>query len=863
MNFRGFFMTPIKDSTAFWTAPIDKLIGQLEAAATGLSQAQAAARLARYGHNVLNASPRRTIVRQYLSHFKNPLVLILLTASGLSAVMGEVEGAWIIWLIVLMSVTLDFVQEYRAQNAANLLRQQVAVRATVLRDGQPAEIRLEDIVPGDVVLLNAGALIPADCRILEAKDFFVNQALLTGETFPVEKHVVDQPDSPADLADADNAVFMGTSVISGLARVLVCRTGSNTALGDIADTLTRVAPPTEFELGLRAFGRLIMRLTVFMVLFVFLINTLYDRPLLESLLFSIALAVGLTPELLPMIVTLTLSRGALRLSRQHVIVKKLSAIEDLGSMDVLCTDKTGTLTESRIRLERHVDVAGNDSASVLKLAYLNSSFESGLRSPLDDAILEHHELSSLINAEGWRKIDEVPFDFERRRVSVLIDNADERLLIVKGAAEDVLSHCTQWESPAGIQPISADDMTRIRQQHHDLGAEGFKVLGIAWRRVSAEHQHAIIDDETALVLAGFAAFLDPPKQSAAEAIKALTDSGISVRVVTGDSEQVTRYVCQMLEIPVTGVLLGSEIATLDDAALDERIGQVNLFCRINPAEKNRIILAFKRIGHTVGYLGDGINDAPSLHSADIGISVDSAVDIAREAADLILLQQDLNVLHAGVVVGRQTFANIMKYIMMGTSSNFGNMFSMAAATLFLPFLPLLPVQVLLNNLLYDVSELPVPMDNVDDSTLTQPRHWDIRFIRQFMWTVGPVSSVFDFITFGVMLWVFQANQTLFHTGWFIESLATQVLAIFVIRTVGNPFKSRPNRWLMWTSIAIVALACILPLTFMASLLGFEAPPPLFYGILLMMVVGYLVTLEIAKRFFYQRVVHASTLPGRR
>ena len=495
------------------------------------------------------------------------------------------------------------------------------------------------------------------------------------------------------------------------------QTGSATALGDIAENLTKKSPPTEFEMGLQAFGQLIMRLTVFMVLFVFLINTLFARPLLESFLFSIALAVGLTPELLPMIVTLTLSRGALRLSREQVIVKKLSAIEDLGSMDLLCTDKTGTLTESHIRLEQHVDAQGQASESVLKLAYLNSYFESGLRSPLDEAILEHRDISH----DGWNKIDEVPFDFERRRVSVLADNGQQRLLIVKGAAEDVLNHCTQFETPEGVRPIHDADWARIHRLHDQLGADGFKVLGIAWRNVLETQQHALINDETELVFAGFAAFLDPPKESAAGAIKALTDSGISVRVVTGDGEQVTRYVCGKLNIPVSGVILGSDLADLDDAALCARIRDVNLFCRINPAQKNRIILAFKQIGHTVGYLGDGINDAPSLHSADVGISVDTAVDIAREAADLILLKQDLNVLHAGVIEGRRTFANIMKYIMMGTSSNFGNMFSMAAATLFLPFLPLLPAQILLNNLPSAISELPLPMDNVHPHHLSSFR----------------------------------------------------------------------------------------------------------------------------------------------
>ena len=700
--------------------------------------------------------------------------------------------------------------------------------------------------------------MPADCRLLDAKDFFVNQSVLTGETFPVEKHATSLTEATHEFSEADNAVFMGTSVVSGIATALVCSTGERTALGDIAETLTRQPPPTRFELGLQSFGQLIMRLTIFLVLFVFLINAVFQRPLLESFLFSIALAVGLTPELLPMIVTLTLSRGAIRLSKKHVIVKKLSAIEDLGGMDVLCTDKTGTLTEARIRLERHVNALGEDSAEVLRLAYLNSCFESGLRSPLDDAILDHHELDAPIAAENWTKLDEVPFDFERRRVSVLITRQGQRQLIVKGAPEDVLKHCTQWQAGDDIRPLTDDDRQRIKRLHHQLGSQGFKVLGIAWRNVPSTHDHAVIDDETELTFAGFAGFLDPPKQSAAAAIKTLTASGVSVRILTGDSEEVTRYVCNLIGMPVSGVLLGRDVSAMDDASLAARIRDVNLFCRINPAEKKRIILAFKQLGHTVGYLGDGINDAPSLHAADVGISVDTAVDAAREAADLILLEQDLNVICRGVSEGRRTTTNIMKYIMMGTSSNFGNMFSMAAATLFLPFLPLLPAQVLLNNLLYDLSEFPIPMDNVDSETLQKPQHWDIGFIRNFMWTAGPVSSLFDFMTFGVMLWVFKANEAFFHTGWFVESLATQVLAIFIIRTAGSAWKSRPNPWLAATSIGVVLLTCLIPFTPLASALGFEPLPPLFFAILAGMVLSYLILLEIVKRLFYRHMAKQST-----
>ena len=833
----------------FWNVPSASLQSRLESLPGGLSGREARRRAVRYGPNTLRVQKERALVLQYLSHFKNPLVMILLAASAVSALTSEMTGFVIIWAIVLMSVTLDFNQEYRASQAAERLKEAVSVRAKVLRDGQLRQIGMSDLVPGDVVMLAAGDLMPADCRLLEARDFFVNQALLTGEPYPVEKHARELSAPVENISQAVNAIFMGTSVISGMATAMVCRTGTDTAVGQIADSLVAKPPPTAFELGTHSFGMLIMRLTVLLVLFVFLINALLHRPILESFLFAIALAVGLTPELLPMVVTVTLSRGAQRMARKHVIVKQLAAIQNLGSMDVLCTDKTGTLTEARIHLERHLDAQGEDNAQVLQLAYLNSHFETGLKSPLDDAILEHKE----IDVSGWKKIDEVPFDFERRRVSILADDGEKRLLVVKGAPEDILRLSTRYAvgEGQGAQPLDAPALAKIKTLHDNLGREGFKVLGIAWRPAAADHPHAMLDDESELIFAGFAAFLDPPKPSAAHALKALATSGVGVKILTGDSELVTRHVCAQLGIAVTGVINGNEIEHMDDSVLAVRVKAANLFCRVTPAQKNRVILSLRAQGHTVGYLGDGINDAPSLHSADVGISVDSAVDVAKAAAAMILLRHDLNVLHAGVLEGRRTFANILKYIMMGTSSNCGNMFSMAGATLFLPFLPMLPTQILLNNLLYDLSELPIPMDNVDRDTLAHPRHWDTAFIRNFMWVVGPVSSLFDFLMFFVMLKVFDAGEALFQTGWFIESIATQVLVIFVIRTRGSPFRSRPHGVLTVTSLAVVIVATVLPFTPLATLLGFVAPPPLFFLILPAMVLGYLVAVEFMKHLFYR------------
>ena len=851
----------------WWLQPLPESSTATATQAAGLSSALAAERLKQVGANRFREHAERPLLLQYLARFRNPLVLILLAASAVSAFSGELTNFLIISSIVLLSVTLDFVQEYRANAAAERLRLSVSLRARVLRDGQACEVPVSTLVPGDVVLLQAGDLVPADGRLLQARDFFVNQALLTGEPYPVEKHPGELPASASDLQDASNAAFMGTSVISGSAQMLVMMTGEGTAIGQIADSVSRAAGPTSFEIGSRRFGMLIMRLTMLMVMFVLLTNAVFGKPWLESFLFAVALAVGLTPELLPMVVSVTLARGAMRMATRQMIVKRPSAIQELGSMDVLCTDKTGTLTEARIHLERHVDIAGRDSAQVLQLAWLNSHFESGLKNPLDQAILEHHELS----AEGWHKLDEVPFDFERRCVSVLLEQRSDgvaaasaatavRQLIVKGAPEDILRLCTRYSDGDGGsnggsgRPIDDAARERIRARYQALEAEGFRVLGVAWRTVSPGHDHAMLDDERELTLAGFAGFLDPPKLSAAPALAALQQLGVAIKIVTGDSALVTRHVCQQLQIPVLGLLTGQEIAALDDLALQARVEATNLFCRVNPAQKERVILALKARGHVVGYLGDGINDAPSLHSADVGLSVDSAVDVAKAAADIILLQPDLNVLREGVMEGRRTFGNIMKYIMMGTSSNFGNMFSMAGAALFLPFLPMLPTQILLNNILYDLSEIPIPLDEVDAEELRQPRVLDMHFIRNFMLVVGPVSSLFDFLTFYLMLKVLHAGQALFQTGWFVESLCSQVLVIFIIRTRGNPLRSRAHPLLSATSLAIVALALVLPYTRLGADFGFVPPPPVFYPLLGGMLLSYLLVVEAIKRWFYRRLV---------
>ena len=839
-----------QQAAGLWSAETDALLRQLEASPDGLASSEADRRRARYGPNEIAKARRLTVVRGLATRFANPLVLILLGAAAVSAFTGDVASFAIIAVVVALSVSLDFLQEFRAERAVEALQRQVALRVRVLRDGRELEVPARDLVPGDVVRLSAGDLVPADARLLDAGDFFVNEALLTGEPYPVEKRPGAAAPAEAGLRQAANAVFMGSSVVSGSARVLVAATGRGTQLGQISAELRREPPPTTFQLGIRDFGLLIVRVTILLILFVLLVNLLAHRPLLESFLFALALAVGLTPELLPMVVTVTLGHGAIRMAREKVIVKRLSAIHDLGGIDVLCCDKTGTLTEARIRLIREVDLEGRDSPEVLRLAHLNSLFETGLRSPLDEAILER----AGTDGEGWSKLDEVPFDFERRRVSVLVARADRRLLILKGAPEDVLKICTTYETAEKAPPraMDADARGRARRLFEELGNQGYRVLGIAWREVGAGHDHARVDDETELTFVGFAAFLDPPKESARAAIDGLARLGVEVKIVTGDNERVTRFVCDQLNIPVRGIITGSEATELSEEALAARAKNTTLFCRVTPAQKARIIHALRRRGHAVGYLGDGINDAPPLHAADVGISVDSAVDVAKEAAAMILLEHDLGVLERGVREGRRTFSNIIKYVMMGTSSNFGNMLSMAGAAVFLPFLPMLPVQILLNNLLYDCSEAAVPMDRVDEDMIERPRQWDMKFIRDFMLTFGAVSSVFDFLTFGVLLWAFGASAPLFQTGWFIESIATQVLVIFLIRTRGKAYASRPHPLLIATSLTVVAAAVLIPFTPVGTWFAFVAPPPALLAIIAILTAAYLFAVERVKRWFIRR-----------
>jgi Mg2+-importing ATPase len=806
----------------------------------GLTTAEALRRLRESGPNEPEPAPRRVSVVAVGRLFANPLVVILLLASAASAALGDIVNAAIIVVMVLLSVTLNFVQTYRSERAADRLREQVVPRATVLRDGAWVELPRSDVVPGDVVRLVAGDRVPADAMLLEARDLHVYEAALTGESMPVEKAAAAA--TAATTATAANAVYLGTSVVSGTAVARVTATGAATALGDIAARLSARPPETEFERGLSAFAGLIMKTVVFLVLFVVVAGALVHRPPLQSLLFAVALAVGLTPEFLPMITTVTLTQGALRMARHRVVVKHLAAIEDFGSMDILCSDKTGTLTTGMMTLEAALDPAGRPAARVLQLAGVNSALQTGVASPLDAAILAR----ATPEPSAWKKVDEIPFDFERRCVSVVAAVDGGLRMITKGAPEAVLERCEAWQIEESRRLLDLDARQRCRTTYERLGATGARVLAVAEAGVPPRDRYTAAE-ERGLTLIGFVVFSDPLVPGVAEALAALRRDGVHVKILTGDSDLVARHVCAQVGLDVERIVLGAELDAMTNGALAVIAEQTTVFARVSPAQKSRIIQALQSRDHVVGFLGDGINDAPSLHVAQVGVSVANAVDVARDAADIILRERSLDQLHQGILAGRRTFANVMKYLLMGTSSNFGNMFSMAGAALVLPFLPMLPTQILLNNFLYDLAQLTIPADHVDPAMVQSPRRWDMRVIRDFMLSIGPISSLYDFLTFGALLWLFEAGEALFHTGWFVESLATQTLVIFVIRTAGAPLTSRPSRALTATTLGVVLAGMLLPFTPLAGPLGFVPLPAAFFAFLAIATVTYLALVEAVKR----------------
>ncbi|MEM2338986.1 MAG: magnesium-translocating P-type ATPase [Nitrososphaerales archaeon] len=831
------------------TSPIEELFSHLKTSLNGLSSEEVKKRLEVFGYNEIVKKRKRVIIIDFLSYFKSPLIIILLIAGLISSFFGEAMNSAIIFTIVILSVVLDFYQEYKAERAAEMLKQRVAITATIFRDGVKKEVRLAEIVPGDIIFLSAGDIVPADARVISAKDLFVNQSALTGESLPVEKNSLPLRSYNPLITEWNNYLFMGTSIVSGTAIAVVIKTGSHTEYGKIAKRLVERGAETEFQRGIRSFGYMIMQLTFLLVLFVFFINALYLRSVLDSLLFAVALAVGLTPELLPMIISVNLSKGAIAMAKKGVLVKRLAAIQNFGSMDILCTDKTGTLTENRIKLVLYVDLNGKESEKVLLYSYLNSYYQTGLKSPLDDAILSFKE----VNINGYKKVDEVPFDFIRKRLSIVVEYQNQRFIITKGAPEEVTKVCSYYEIGGIIADITDEVYRNIERKYVELSNEGYRVLTVAYKCLKEDKPIYTANDEKEMVFLGFIAFLDPPRETAREALQLLKNANIKLKILTGDNELVTKKVCEYLGFDIKRVLTGSEIAQMQDDALARVVDETNVFCRVTPAQKDRIINALKNNGHVVGFLGDGINDAPSLKTSDVGISVENAVDVAKESADIILLQNDLRVLHDGVLEGRKTFGNTMKYIMMGISSNFGNMFSVAGASLFLPFLPMLPTQILLNNLLYDFSQSTIPVDEVDREYIDKPKRWDIRFIKRFMIYLGPVSSLFDFLTFFIMLFIFNASEPLFQTAWFLESLTSQTLVIFVIRTKRSPFwKSKPCRPLLFTTIAVITFALIIPYTLLGEIFRFVKPPITFYIALVLILSAYIILAEIIKNWFYKR-----------
>ncbi len=828
----------------------------------GLSQTEAAARLLSFGPNVVHKEKRVTIPEELWGRLYNPLNILLLTLTATSFFLGDVRAAVVILTMVVLAVVTAFIQEHRSNEAAARLRAMVHTRASVRRTPSPpgdpfVEATLDSLVPGDVVRLSAGDMIPADLRLLEAKDLFINQSALTGEAMPVEKFAHAAPAATDDPFDLPNLCFMGANVVSGYATGVILRTGGATFFGQLAKDLAGKQLPTAFDRGIEKFAWLMIRFILVMAPAVFLINGLTKHDWLEALLFAVAVAVGLTPEMLPMIVTVNLSRGAVAMSREKVIVKRLSAIQNIGAMDVLCTDKTGTLTQDRIILKRHLDMRGEESDEVLRYAFLNSHFQSGLRNLLDDAVLAHIELHKELGAEGgYSKVDELPFDFSRRRLSVVVaDGQGKHTLICKGAVEEIFDVCTNYKIDGETGQLDASHFQTAKAEMEALNADGFRVVAVAFKSIDAPKPDYTLADEAGLTLLGYIAFLDPPKDSARAAIAALAQMGVSVKILTGDNEIITRKVCAEVKLDVGTVLLGGAVAAMGDDELAEAASRTTVFAKLTPSQKERVISALQRKGHVVGFLGDGINDSPALKAADVGVSVDTAVDIAKESADIILLEKNLLVLRTGVIEGRRTFANITKYIRMGASSNFGNMFSVLGASLLLPFLPMAPIQVLTNNLLYDFSQSTIPTDNVDEDYLATPRRWDIGNIFKFMVFIGPISSIFDYATFAMMLYVFGAwtNPALFQTGWFVESLLTQTLIIHIIRTTKIPFiQSRASTALIATTLIISAIGVSLPFTFAGASLGFTPLPGLYWPLLLCMLLAYAALTHFAKLWFVRR-----------
>ncbi len=829
----------------------EAVLQSLRTTPEGLTQSEAEDRARTAGPNEVAQERRQGWFGRLLKIIRNPLVILLGTLSAVSYSTGDARAGTVMAAMVVLSVTLRFVQEARADAAAAKLKAMIHVTATVLRDGAAKEMPLRELVPGDVIKLSAGDMIPGDVRVLSSKDLFVSQGTLTGESFPVEKFHEAETNAVSSPTEIKNICFMGTSVESGTATAVVVTTGVNTYLGSMAGSITEAQAPTSFDQGLNRFTWLMIQLMAVMVPLVFLINGFTKHDWKSAFFFAMAVAVGLTPEMLPMIVSVCLSKGALAMSRKKVIVKRLNAIQNFGGMDVLCTDKTGTLTEDRVVLQRHCNVAGRETEEVLLDGYLISYFQTGLKNLLDRAILDSRDFHGKAEVDKYKKLDEIPFDFTRRMMSVLVEDPEGKaILLTKGAPEEVFHQCSQFELDGKLSPMDPALMVGLKEEYASLSNDGFRVLAVARKELPAK-QVCSKDDECELVLKGYIAFLDPPKNTAGRAIEALHSHGVAVKILTGDNQLISRKVCKDVGLSADPMLLGGDVEKMSDAELADAAEKTALFARLSPAHKQRVIGALRGKRHVVGFMGDGINDAPALRAADIGISVDTATDIAKESADLILLEKDLMVLEGGVIEGRKVFANILKYIRMGASSNFGNMFSVLGASAFLPFIPMAPIQVLTNNLLYDFSQVPIPIDSVDEEQVARPRPWNIGEITRFILYIGPISSIFDYTTFFVMLWVFNcwnpARAAVFQTGWFVESLMTQTLIIHVIRTNKVPFLQSRASWpLTATTLSIMAFGMWLPYSPLAASLGLTHLPRLYWPILMLTLVGYMSLTQVIK-----------------
>ena len=835
---------------------------RLTSTAGGLTPDQVEERLRSAGPNQVAHQARHTIFGELVGRSINPLNLLLLSLATASYFLGDQRAAIVIAVMVILSISLSFIQEHRSNNAAEKLQRMVSITATVRRQGGAGaddhiDVPIERLVPGDIVLLSAGDMIPADLRLISAKDLFINQSTLTGEAMPLEKVAAAHVGAAETPFDLPNICFMGSAVVSGIGCGVVVLTGPRTAFGLVATAIAKQRVLTSFDKGITRFTWLMLGFIVVMAPLVFAINGLTKGNWLEALLFAVAVAVGLTPEMLPMIVTVNLAKGAMAMSKKKVIVKRLNAIQNFGAMDVLCTDKTGTLTQDRIILKRHLDIRGSDSDRVLEYAYLNSFHQSGLKNLLDVAVLKHVELREKLKVdERFSKIDEIPFDFERRRMSVVLKRGDDvHILICKGAVEEIFAVCTRYADNNETGALDQSHLAQAKKTTAKLNADGFRVIAVAFKEMPPEQAAYSVADEAGLTLLGYIAFLDPPKETAAAAIATLKAAGIQVKILTGDNDIVTRKICHDVDLPVEHIVLGSEMVTLSPAQLADLAETATVFAKVSPAQKAAIIDALHRKGHVVGYLGDGINDGPALKAADVGVSVDSAVDIAKDSADIILLEKSLAVLGEGVIEGRKVFGNITKYIKMGASSNFGNMFSVLGASVFLAFLPMTAIQVLTNNLLYDFSQTTIPTDNVDAEYLAVPRRWDISNIAKFVLFIGPISSIFDYVTYFTMLYVFDAwnNAALFQTGWFVESLLTQTLIIHIIRTAKIPFlESRASTALIATTIIIAAIGIALPFSGLGQFLGFVPLPPAYWVALCLILLSYVILTQFVKTWFIRR-----------